>query len=322
MRFLPILFLSVPLLAQQNPQTQTQQNPQNQNVNLPLNLVLPASATLDPKKVILQVGDVKITAEQLDNLIDVYPANTQVYLRGPGKQQFADTLVRMLVLAAEARKQKLNENEKVKQRIQLAEDNALSGAMSEELTRNLKISDFTLRAYYQEHRCEYETWHVRHIVVRTPGAPSPLKPGQKVLSDEEALAKAQDIRKRAAEGADFAELARNESDDSATGPKGGDLGALRRGQVFPSIEEAVCSMKAGEISEPLKTPFGYQVVKLDSKEVRSFDELKPELEQRLRPDLLKKAIDELIAGTKVTKDPDYYTPDKPAEIIAPAPKKP
>src|SRR3981081_903955 len=95
-RFLP--FLALPLIAQQT---------------LPLPPP-PATPTIDPNKVILQVGDIKITAQQLDNMIDVYPTNAQVYYRGPGKQQFADTLVRMLVLAEEGRKRKVNETEKFK----------------------------------------------------------------------------------------------------------------------------------------------------------------------------------------------------------------
>src|SRR5947209_5407835 len=99
MKFLcTLLFLSFPLAAQE--------------VTVPMQVVSPAAATIDPNKVILQVGEIKITAQQLDYLIDVYPANAQVYYRGPGRQQFADVVVRMLVLAEEGRKRKLNDSEK------------------------------------------------------------------------------------------------------------------------------------------------------------------------------------------------------------------
>jgi parvulin-like peptidyl-prolyl isomerase len=313
MRFLCSFLLAVPLFAQQAPQTET--------VTVPIQAVAPISSLVEPNKVLIQVGDIKITARQLDILIDAYPVNTQIYVRGAGKQQFADTVVRMLVLAEEARKRKMSENDKVKQQLKFSEENVLANALNDEITRNFKIDDVTLRAYFEEHRCEYETWKVRQIVVRGAGTSSPLKPGEKVLTDAEALARAQDLRKRAADGADFAELARTESDDT-TASKGGDLGTLRHGQVLPSIEEAVCRMNAGGLSEPVKTPFGYHVLKLEYKEVRPFDQLKPELDQRLRPDLVKKAIDDLIAGAKVAKDKDYYAPDQTIiEIPAPAPKK-
>jgi hypothetical protein len=313
MRLYCSFLLAVPIFAQQAPQTET--------VTVPIQAVAPISSLVEPNKVLIQVGDVKITARQLDILIDAYPVNTQIYVRGAGKQQFADTVVRMLVLAEEARKRKTGENDKVKQQLKFSEDNVLANAVNDEITRNFKIDDVTLRAFFEEHRCEYETWKVRQIVVRAAGTPSPLKPGEKVLTDAEALARAQDLRKRAAEGADFAELARTESDDT-TASKGGDLGTLRHGQTLPSIEEAVCRMNAGGLSEPVKTLFGYHVLKLEHKETRPFDQLRPELDQRLRPDLVKKAIDDLIARAKVTKDADYYAPDQTTiEIPAPAPKK-
>src|SRR5947209_8378420 len=104
MRLFITLLLLLPLAAQQTMQ-----------------LVAPAAGTVDPNKVILQVGDVKITAQQMDYLIDVYPANMQVYYRGPGKQQFAEVVTRMLILAEEGRKRKLNESDKFKEQMRFSE---------------------------------------------------------------------------------------------------------------------------------------------------------------------------------------------------------
>ena len=112
------------------------------------------------------------------------------------------------------------------------------------------------------------------------------------------------------------------SDPEASGANGGDLGQVRHGQVVPSLEETICKMNAGELSDPVKTPFGYHVIKLDAKEVKSMDDVKAELEQRLRPEATKKVIEEWIAKTKVVKDPEYYAPDQPGNIAMPAPKKP
>src|SRR4029079_12336810 len=110
MRLFPGLLLgcALPLMAQQAaPKDGT-------TLPFPVIPVMPASMVVDPDKVVLEVGSIKITAKQLDALIDVYPANTQMFARGPGKDQFADSLIRMLVLSEEARKRKLNETEKFK----------------------------------------------------------------------------------------------------------------------------------------------------------------------------------------------------------------
>jgi peptidyl-prolyl cis-trans isomerase C len=309
-RYFPVLVLSVlvlPLMAQQT-------------VPLP---VVPPSAVMDPDKVVIQVGDTKLTVKQIDDIIDMYPLNSQVYYHGAGRQEFAKTLVRTLVVAEEARKRKLNETEKFKEQIRFEELSLAARSLGQQLPQEITIDDAMLRKYFDDHRCEYETWHPRQILVRATGSPIPLRPGEKDLTDEEALAKAQSIRKRLTEGADFAELA-GESDDTAGAANGGDLGQVRHGQIVPSLEEAICKMNAGSLSEPIKTPFGYHIVKMESKEFKTFDDLKPELEKRLRPEAANKVIEEWIANVKVVKDAEYFAPDQPASLSmpAPAPKKP
>jgi peptidyl-prolyl cis-trans isomerase C len=289
-------------------------------ITVPVPLVTPVATNIDPNKVVLQVGDIKITAQQLDSLIDVYPANTQVYLRSTGKQQFADNVVRMLVLAEEGRRLKLNEAEKFKTQIRFSESNLLASTMTEKITTDLKIDDAVLHKYYDDHACDYQTWHARQIVIRFAGSPVALKAGDKDLSEEEALTKALDIRKRLESG-DFAEVARAESDDPPSAANGGDVGTVRHGLFVPVLEERLCKMNPSEISEPVKSRFGYHVLKLESKEVKTWEEVKPELEQRLRPEASKKAIDDLIGKVKVVKDPEYYAPDTPKDLVPAEPKK-
>ena len=81
-------------------------------------------------------------------------------------------------------------------------------------------------------------------------------------------------------------------------------------------------MNAGDLSEPLKTPFGYHLVKLESKDAKGFDDVKAEVEQRLRPEAARKMIDDWIARVKVVKDPEYYTPVQPNDLTMTGPKKP
>jgi peptidyl-prolyl cis-trans isomerase SurA len=93
--------------------------------------------------------------------------------------------------------------------------------------------------------------HVRHILVRP-------KEG---LSDAEARAKLEDLRKKIAAGADFAEVAKTNSDD-ASASKGGDLGWVAPGDTVPEFERAMTGLKDNEISEPVKTPFGWHLVQV------------------------------------------------------------
>lgn len=320
MRIFPILLLGcgVCLCAQQKPL--------EEGVTAPLKALSPAAAaeTVPPDTVVLQVGETKITAKQLDALIDVYPVNQQLYARGPGKQQFTDALVRMLVLAEEARKRKLDQTEKYKEQLRFSETNLLAQTLATALPIEMTVDDAALHKYFDEHRCEFSTWKARHIVVRFKGSPLAIRPGEGDLSEEEALAKAREIRSKLEKGADFAMLAREESDDPSTAASGGDIGQVAHGQIMPSFEDALCRMNAGEISEPVKMPTGYDVIQMLSVQTKDFAPLKAQLDVRYRNEAVKKFVDDLVAKTTVVKNPAYYgAPVLPAaDAKTPDTKKP
>jgi len=93
--------------------------------------------------------------------------------------------------------------------------------------------------------------HVRHILIRTNQA----------VNDEAAKAKLLALRERIVNGADFAELAKANSDDGSAF-KGGDLGWINPGDTVPEFEEAMNRLAPGEISQPVKTPFGWHLIQV------------------------------------------------------------
>lgn len=104
-------------------------------------------------------------------------------------------------------------------------------------------------------------------------------------SDEEAMTALEGFRERLLAGESFAELAENHSEDPGSAAVGGDLGLVGRGIFDPAFEEALWQLQEGEISPPVKSAFGYHLIRLDSVEVEEFPdfaEKKAEIEQRLR----------------------------------------
>ena len=81
-------------------------------------------------------------------------------------------------------------------------------------------------------------------------------------SSEEALAKANELKSKLDAGADFAELAKSDSDDIASGSNGGDLGYVSHGAFVPEFEAALFALQKGEVSQPVKTEFGYHIIQL------------------------------------------------------------
>ncbi len=121
-----------------------------------------------------------------------------------------------------------------------------------------------------------EAVRARHILiaVETPtpepveeGTPTPTPdPGAQERAEEEARKKAEEIKARLEAGEDFAELAREFSDDPVSAENGGDLGWFGRGVMVPEFEEVAFSLEPGEISDPVRTPFGYHIIQVLEKD--------------------------------------------------------
>lgn len=275
-----------------------------------------------PDKVVLTIGDLKITAAQFDQIISTLPQQFQSNARGAGRKQFADNVVRIFVLAQEGRRRKLDETAAFKMQTLFQQSNMLAGLAYEALGKESTVDPAEVQKYYDAHKGEFERVKARHILIRAQGSPLPVQPGRKDLTDAEALAKAQEIRKKIEGGADFAELARTESDDTTSGPMGGDLGAFGRNQMVPPFEEAAFAMKSGELSQPVKTPFGYHIIKVETHENKTLEEMKPDIEKRVRPEMAQKTMDDLQKKTTVQFDDEYFGGAAPAPAPAvPAPAK-
>jgi parvulin-like peptidyl-prolyl isomerase len=259
-----------------------------------------------PDRVVVAVGDLTLTAAQFDQIIDALPEQYRAVARGSGRKQFADNVVRIAVLAQEGKRRKLDESSAYRTQSKFQDANILANMTYEEIGKNAKLDEADVRKYFEAHKAEFEQVRARHILIRVQGSPAAVRPGQKDLTEAEALAKAQDLRKRIQAGEDFAQLARQESDDTGSAVKGGDLGFFRHGQMVPSFEEAAFAMQPGDLSEPVKTPFGYHVIKVEAKESKSFEDVRPELERRLRPEQAQKTLEELQKKSQVVLDPDFF----------------
>jgi peptidyl-prolyl cis-trans isomerase D len=125
------------------------------------------------------------------------------------------------------------------------------------------VSDADVEAYYKEHATEFDEprrLRVAHVLVRVP-------PVGGSDAENAAKAKVEDVIKRAKGGEDFAKLAREISEDKASAVQGGDLGFVGAGELVAPFEQAAFALKKGEISAPVRTPFGYHAIRvLDVKE--------------------------------------------------------
>jgi peptidyl-prolyl cis-trans isomerase D len=143
----------------------------------------------------------------------------------------------------------------------------------------VKVDEAALRHYYEQVKDRFETQesrHARHILIPT---------GE---GDDAAAEKlANDVAAKAKAGEDFAALAKKYSKDPGSAEQGGDLGWAQRGMFVGPFEEALFAMQPGEIRGPVKSEFGYHVIKLEAIEPakkKSFEEVRAELEEEYRRD--------------------------------------
>jgi parvulin-like peptidyl-prolyl isomerase len=153
-------------------------------------------------------------------------------------------------------------------------------------------------------RSEYTRWakleagdaeiHARHILVRVEENASPEQ-------IESARRRAEKIVEEARKaGGDFAELARRKG-EGATAKEGGDLGFFRRGVMFQEFEKVAFALKPGEVSDPVRTQFGWHVIKVEERRpipVKSLSEMEPFLKEKLRATQLEKLNDAYIQELK------------------------
>ena len=145
---------------------------------------------------------------------------------------------------------------------------------------SLVISDDEVRRAYEQNKDRYripERVRARHILLNTVD-----KPKEEVGKIQ---AKAEALLKQLKSGADFAELAKRNSDDPGSKDKGGDLDYFERGRMVPEFEAAAFSLKPKEISNLIKTQYGFHILQvLDKQEARlkPFDEVKAELASELK----------------------------------------
>jgi peptidyl-prolyl cis-trans isomerase D len=150
-----------------------------------------------------------------------------------------------------------------------------------DLAGEIEVSEDTLRRLYEERAALYgtpEERFARHILIKVPEGANEEEVSQ-------ALERAESLRARILAGEDFATLAEEFSEDIGSKANGGDLGAVPRGVMVEPFERVLFALKEGEVSEPVRTRFGWHVIKLDrieSGSTRPFEEVRGELESEYR----------------------------------------
>jgi len=172
-------------------------------------------------------------------------------------QQSIITMVR--VTDDETKQYYWDQNEKIKVDYLLVPSYQFQGG-------NIQVSDNEINAYYQEHKKDFEGDQGADLNY----VGFEKKPSQ--ADEEETKKRIQEIKDDILAGEDFAEMAKDYSEDKASAVNGGDLGWFKKGMMVPAFEEAAFSLKPGEISDPVKTQFGWHLIKVTDRKTEGGSE--------------------------------------------------
>ena len=230
-----------------------------------------------------------ITLGDFNDRISKLPERYQEVAK-KNKKGFLDELITDTLLHHEALNKKLDKDKDVQQMFEEAKKKIIvSRLLDDEVDKKVTVTEEEIKAYYGANQEKFKTPEVlraSHILVETKQ-------------------EAEDVRAELAKGANFEELARKRSIDP-TAKTGGDIGYFTEGQLVPEIEDITLTMQVGDVSEVVKTDFGYHVLKLtERRESRikdleqSHDAIAQAIERIKKQNLFNEFVEDLKEKSKI-----------------------
>jgi peptidyl-prolyl cis-trans isomerase C len=235
-------------------------------------------------------SDLAIAEEEAGQIPPMSPDAKKDYL----VQFMAD----MLLVAKSAEAKKMADTEAFKRRIAFARDKLLMGELLQSVGK-AALTDEAMHKVYDDAVKQLGTQqevHARHILIRAAAGDG--------KASKEAEDKIKAIIVRLKKGEDFEKLAKELTEDPSGKANGGDLGYFTKEQMVPEFSETAFKLEKGQISEPVKTQFGWHVIKVEDKRAKEppkFDEVKAQIENFVTRKAQAELVQKLRAEAKIEK---------------------
>lgn len=292
-----------------------------------------AVAKEDPNRVVAVANGQKVTAGEAFKLLQSVPQQEMQRLQqgGGGLPAALQQVLLMEHLSQLANQEHLDQQEPFKSQFEFYKQNMMAQAYVNKVSNSTNPSAAEIKSYYDQHPQQFQEAKLSAIIVNftpTGTAPAPGTPGSR--TDAQAKAKADELVKKIRGGANFAELAKTESDHKVSADKGGQLGSYSPEKLPKDIADPVLKLKSGEVTEPIREASGYYILKLDSLDKKTFEQAQSDIVAQLKSEQVKKIIDQYqiqvqdsdffnLPGTTGAKTPSLI---RPAAGQAPSPGQP
>lgn len=221
------------------------------------------------KKVLATIGQKEITNYDVESALkSLDPYQAMHFNTEEGKKQLLEDLINQELFYIEAKENQLHNDETFKAEMKKVEENLLKQYAINKVLTSVSLTEDEKKAFYEANKAKFnkpETACAKHILVDSEDNANEIL--NKINSNE----------------ISFEEAASNHS-TCPSKDAGGDLGSFPRGQMVPEFEEAVFNMNKGEVKGPVKTQFGYHLIKLEDLQAggeSEYEEVKNEIEKTL-----------------------------------------
>jgi peptidyl-prolyl cis-trans isomerase C len=260
-------------------------------------LAAPAFAQTDP--IVAKVNGTEIRQSDLTAAEEDIGPNLPPTMQGDAKRDYLITYVTdMIILAKAAEARKLGDGADFKRKVDIARNKLLMEALLGAEAKTA-VTDAAMRKVYEEATKaigEEKEVRARHVLVE---------------KEDEAKAILADLKK----GGDFVVIAKEKSKDPGSKDNGGDLGYFTKDQMVPEFAEAAFKLDKDQLSDPIKTQFGWHVIKVEDKRSRQapeFEKVKDQVEQYVVRKAQSDLVTKLRSEAKIEKTPPAADA-KPAE---------
>ena len=244
-------------------------------------------------KIVAKVGTITITDDEVTEYLMGLGQRGQSYNNPEGRKAILERIVAGKLMLLDAKRNLLEVEPAFKAQLARLKDELLANYATEKLIADVKVSDKDCRDYYEANKEQFvaeEKVEASHILVKEEEL------ANKLLADIK-------------EGKISFEDCAKENSTCPSGKGGGALGAFGRGQMVPEFEEAAFAMNPGDVSEaPIKTQFGYHIIKVTSKignETIPYESIADEIMAALKNEKSRKAYESKINQLKILYPVDY-----------------
>ncbi len=243
------------------------------------------------------VGEARITVDSFRSSLEALPPQWQARAKTPsGRKQILEHQIRAQLIELEAEDRGISSEPKVAYQIEQAVQRILLQELMKVWQNEFDIPEEDLLDYYNKNKQKFaggQKYRAQHVLVKVSENASQAK-------KQEARQKALAAKKKIEDGAKFEDVAR-EMSEGPSASKGGDLGYVEKGRFHPKFEETALSLKPGELSGPVQTPFGFHIIRLvDVKEPndQSFEDVKDEIRKQIMPRKRQEAFEAFMTSLK------------------------